>query len=321
MFQQPEVSATFHQINRSEIVRCDLCDSSQRDLFTQGIDGHYYKCANCGLIYGIADADELSDFYDNTYHTRFAARVAAGTADQPKRSKHWHKKAKARLAGFEPYRKNGSFLEIGCSLGDFLNVVDESGWNAVGIEISDAAATYSRNRWGLDVRTGTIESVAPELPVGQFDVIWAANLLEHVVSPCRFLAKIEELLRPGGVLIASTLNFGSWAFQFSGRRWEYLHSAKEHRFVFSPEVLNRYCQLNGLQIEKVTTAGFRCVSKTRARSWYSPGIRLVEQAVSKLARLANQGHRIEFWAEKPEQAGNNGVLPSASEIRDLKSAA
>ncbi len=320
MNQHPDATASLFDQEKSAMVCCDLCGSAKREMFAPAPDGHYYRCVECGLIYGIADAAQLPTFYNDTYYssvasTWYAGRVSAGESDQPHWSRRWHRKAANRLAAFEPYRKNGTFLEIGCSLGDFLNVIDRAGWNAVGIEISDAAAGYARDKWHLDVRTGNLETVAPALTPESFDVIWAANLIEHVVSPNRFLADIQKLLRPGGVLIASTLNFHSWAFQFSGSRWEYLHSAREHRFVFSPELLKRYCTNNGLAMEHIVTTGFRWISKTKKREWYSPIVRLFEQGVSNIARLANQGHRVQFWAKKPESAAAAQLVAPAEQLQ------
>jgi|GEM_PF-529869 2-polyprenyl-3-methyl-5-hydroxy-6-metoxy-1,4-benzoquinol methylase len=304
MNQQSDVSAFPLEVTGGDAVCCDLCGSHEREFLTSVADGSYFTCGGCGLVYSIADENSLSAFYDHSYYapgarTRYATRVTAGADDSPQWSRRWHRKTAERLASFESHRQSGAFLEIGCSLGDFLNVVQRAGWDAVGVEISEAAASYARNKWGLDVRTGTLEAVVPELKPESFDVIWAANLLEHVVSPGEFLADVDKLLRPGGVLIASTLNFDSWAFQFSGGEWEYLHSAKEHRYVFSPKLLERYCANSNLELEEIDTTGFRWISKTQKKRWYSSLVRVFEQGVSNLARLANQGHRVQFMARKP----------------------
>jgi 2-polyprenyl-3-methyl-5-hydroxy-6-metoxy-1,4-benzoquinol methylase len=305
MNQQSKVSAFPAEANDGDAVCCDLCGSQSREFLATVADGSYFTCGGCGLVYSIADENSLSSFYDHSYYapgarTRYATRVTSGVDDVPQWSRRWHRKTAERLASFEAHRQNGTFLEIGCSLGDFLNVVHHADWDAVGIEISEAAASYARAKWNLDVRTGTLEAVVPELGPESFDVIWAANLLEHVVSPNHFLADVDKLLRPGGVLIASTLNFDSWAFQFSGSQWEYLHSAKEHRYVFSPKLLDRYCANNNLVLEQIDTTGFRWISKTKQKSWYSSMLRVFEQGVSNLARLANQGHRVQFLARKPQ---------------------
>jgi SAM-dependent methyltransferase len=51
--------------------------------------------------------------------------------------------------------------------------------------------------------------VPPE--VGEsFDVVVAADVLEHVRSPERILEDIRSLLAPGGSLLVSVPNFGHW---------------------------------------------------------------------------------------------------------------
>ncbi len=45
---------------------------------------------------------------------------------------------------------------------------------------------------------------------GPFDVIVAADVLEHVADPQRLLEELRPLLSPRGVLVASVPNFGHW---------------------------------------------------------------------------------------------------------------
>lgn len=276
---------------------CDLCSSTARDFLFSSLDGDYVRCSDCGLIYGIADEQGLPQLYDSFYEEEASEGVP-----QVRRPARWHAKIAERLERLAPYRRTGRFLEIGSAFGDFLSVVAQSGWDAVGIELSDTAARFARDRRGLDVRTGTIETIGADLPRGAFDVVYADNLLEHVVSPASFLAGVEQLLRPGGVLIASTLNAASWAYRLTGKDWEYVMYARVHRFVFTPELLGRYCANQNLSIEHTETYGFRLISKYAPRRWYYPLVRPVEKVLAKAAEWTGQGHGIEIWAVKNESS-------------------
>ncbi len=49
----------------------------------------------------------------------------------------------------------------------------------------------------------------------QFDVVLAMEIVEHVASPQEFIASLQKLLKPGGLLIMSTLNRNSKSYLFA----------------------------------------------------------------------------------------------------------
>ena len=277
----------------SGAVACDLCTSTSQIFFAASPDGDYVRCSSCGLIYGVASSEGLAFRYDERYND-------PGSKKLDRHNRQWLRKAERRLESLEQHRRTGWLLEVGCNRGDFLDLARRTGqWKPIGVELSGALASFARTDRGLDVREGTIETVAPTLRVGEFDVVWAANLLEHVISPTRFLNTVQELLRPGGVFVGSTLNGDSWSLRVSGPQWQYLHSAVVHRFVFNLTTLQRYCSNSGLHIVAVSTSGFRFRSKYMGGQWFSPLVRGAEQLCANAARLAHKGHRIEIWARKP----------------------
>jgi hypothetical protein len=113
------------------------------------------------------------------------------------------------------------------------------------------------------------------------------------------------------VFVGSTLNAASWGFRWAGPRWEYVTSARHHRFVFSPHTLRQYCRQAELDLKRYSTAGFRFVSKLDAPRFYSPVVRFVEQGVTAVAQVVGQGHRIEIWAQKPGCATGQRQQPAA----------
>src|SRR3989344_1464306 len=86
-------------------------------------------------------------------------------------------------------------LDLGCSYGEFLA---HFGAGSVGITISGGEAEYGKDR-GLNARIGNAENTLPF--VGEFDVIFANNLLEHLYAPHEFLCTIKKYLKPEGFLI------------------------------------------------------------------------------------------------------------------------
>ena len=53
---------------------------------------------------------------------------------------------------------------------------------------------------------GNVEAMELDLPAGGFDAVLCADVLEHLVDPWRVVARLADLLRPGGVLLSSIPN-------------------------------------------------------------------------------------------------------------------
>ena len=58
-----------------------------------------------------------------------------------------------------------------------------------------------------DLDAGLPEEV---LDAGGYDLVVAADVLEHVRDPLELLAQIRQVLAPGGRLLVSVPNFGHW---------------------------------------------------------------------------------------------------------------
>jgi SAM-dependent methyltransferase len=87
-------------------------------------------------------------------------------------------------------------LDVGSSGGFLLDHFQQQGWRGLGIEPSRLAAGHARARFGLEVFCG--ELLDYQL-VNSFDAIHCAQVLEHVLDPEACVARIAELLAPGGV--------------------------------------------------------------------------------------------------------------------------
>lgn len=111
----------------------------------------------------------------------------------------------------------GSLLDLGCWVGFLLAEARERGWVGVGIEPSQFASSYARERLGLDVVTG--ELLGTPLPGGAFDAVVMGDVIEHLPAPAPALAEVDRLLRPGGVLWLALPDAGSMVARALGRRW------------------------------------------------------------------------------------------------------
>lgn len=100
-------------------------------------------------------------------------------------------------------------LDIGCGGGLLAEPMARLGASVVG---ADAAAGNIRvagihaeqSGLNIDYRNTTAEALAAEGE--RFDVVLNMEVIEHVASPPAYLRACFELLKPGGLMICSTIN-------------------------------------------------------------------------------------------------------------------
>jgi glycosyltransferase involved in cell wall biosynthesis/ubiquinone/menaquinone biosynthesis C-methylase UbiE len=100
-------------------------------------------------------------------------------------------------------------LDLGCSGGRLSERVRGLGHRVTGVDVLELPEIHYRvDRFiQADLDHGLPEVVLRE---GPFDVVLAADVLEHVREPEQLLEQIAGVLVPRGVLIASVPNFGHW---------------------------------------------------------------------------------------------------------------
>jgi 2-polyprenyl-3-methyl-5-hydroxy-6-metoxy-1,4-benzoquinol methylase len=104
-------------------------------------------------------------------------------------------------------RDHGPVLDVGCGRGELVGLLREAGVEARGIDADADMVAYARGE-GLDVEQGDAVSYLERLPDGSLGAVFMAQVVEHLPPPT--LVRVLELavakIRPGGVLIAETIN-------------------------------------------------------------------------------------------------------------------
>jgi 2-polyprenyl-3-methyl-5-hydroxy-6-metoxy-1,4-benzoquinol methylase len=94
----------------------------------------------------------------------------------------------------------GRVLEIGCDQGRYLSMLKARGWDVVGLDIQPQEHDFIVQH-----------DAALPLPFkGEFDVVIAAEVIEHIVSTDDFLMHCEAVLKSDGLLILTTPNLLFW---------------------------------------------------------------------------------------------------------------
>lgn len=90
--------------------------------------------------------------------------------------------------------------ELGCATGGLLDALRERGYRRLsGREPSPSCALAARERFGLDVREGSL--FTGDEPGAPFDVVILVGVLEHLVDVPGAMGRLRALLAPGGLAI------------------------------------------------------------------------------------------------------------------------
>lgn len=99
-----------------------------------------------------------------------------------------------------------TILDVGCAQGTLALKLAEAGYHVVANDLRPEFLEYAKSRY----EHGDIEFVAGnvfELNLNRrFDLIFANQIIEHLVYPVEFLRRLAGLLSPGGHVIVTTPN-------------------------------------------------------------------------------------------------------------------
>ncbi|GAH46903.1 unnamed protein product [marine sediment metagenome] len=145
------------------------------------------------------------------------------------------------------FGKEGELLDIGCSAGFFIACLKRYGWDVRGIDISEWATNFAREKLDLDVLMGSIEDVEIS---DRFDVITMYHILEHLPHPLQSLKKVSEILSNDGVLVVKGPNLASFDRIWHGTNWRG-YTDQSHLYYFTPKTYQMLLERAGFLIQKI----------------------------------------------------------------------
>jgi SAM-dependent methyltransferase len=100
----------------------------------------------------------------------------------------------------------GRILDVAAAQGNFSLELAERGYDVTWNDIREELARYvarKHERGRISYRPGNVLDIEP---TGDYDVILATEVIEHVAHPDRFLAHLGRFLCPGGHVVLTTPN-------------------------------------------------------------------------------------------------------------------
>jgi len=207
---------------------CVACGSDEsRPLFRELV-----TCCQCGMVYfpNWLTREELARLYGPEYF--HGAEYFGYLADRGAHEANFRRRVR-ELARWVP--AGGRVFEVGCAYGLFLNLARRR-WQVRGCDIAQEACRHARENLGLDVTCADFAELP--LSAGEVDAFCMWDTIEHLDDPGRYLARMAELLRPGGILAITTADIGSRLARRQGERWRQIHPPT-HIWYFSRATLER----------------------------------------------------------------------------------
>lgn len=182
---------------------CIVCGGSHRTPMIQLGEWTVRRCRECGLglLDPRPDEAELKDLYDSHYFdSHYREELEIGSPQMKRRLRQ----EDHRIRFFRRYKRKGRILDIGCGRGYFLLACRESGYEVEGVDISEDAAAYVRDRLSIPVAAGKIGDI--NLERKRYDVITMWHSLEHMPDPGACLDRVRDWLKDDGVAVVDVPN-------------------------------------------------------------------------------------------------------------------
>jgi 2-polyprenyl-3-methyl-5-hydroxy-6-metoxy-1,4-benzoquinol methylase len=194
------------------------------------------RCRRCSFIFAEGgDLSELLGLYEKLSDPGYE-----GSQDSRVLQMRWLIERALRA---RPGAK--TLLDVGAAAGLLVKLARERGLDAQGVEPSYALVAAAARLHGVDLIQGTVPH--ERLRGARFDIVFLADVIEHVPDPVALLRDARELVAPGGALLVVTPDVASLARLLLGKRWWHFRLA--HVGYFDARSLSEASARAGLLVE------------------------------------------------------------------------
>jgi 2-polyprenyl-3-methyl-5-hydroxy-6-metoxy-1,4-benzoquinol methylase len=174
-----------------------------------------------------------------------------------------------RLHALLSSRPPSTVLDLGCSAGFLASRLEALGHRVTGVDAGEAPGV--RDRMTRFVTADLDDGLPSEVGDG-YDIVLAADVLEHLRRPEQLLREVHDVLRPGGVAILCVPNFAHWypRFRVVLGAFDYDQRGildRTHLRFFTRRSIRRLVEQSGLRVRRQDSVGvpFEVVQGARSK--------------------------------------------------------
>lgn len=177
---------------------CPICGSSRREAIQRTELFTLFVCKNCQSNYQYRLAPSTVDYEEIYFEDKYREAYGKSYNEDIENIRKYSARRLGIIKNILPNISKPRLLDIGSGLGVFVDEAGKHNFKATGVEISDYAAKFSREKFGTKI-VKSLDDVNNNVN-GKFDVITMWFFLEHIPDPHQWLKKAKSLLKDGGIL-------------------------------------------------------------------------------------------------------------------------
>ncbi len=152
-------------------------------------------------------------------------------------------------------------LDVGCAQATLALLLAEDGLRVTAVDVRQHFLDYAKTRYERGEIRFEVANIFDRPDLGTFDVVFANQIIEHLVYPAELLRILSASLAPGGALVISTPNHDYFrsslpSYRELGDPRQHEHrqfsaGGGDHFFAYTEEELRAAADQAGLRVEEV----------------------------------------------------------------------
>ena len=226
-----------------------------KDFVATGHTFDLQRCSNCSFLFTNPRpaAVEIGPYYQSDRYVSHAGNKSNLSFMYKVYDVVRDYSINQKLKHIKTYQPNGKLMDLGCGLGYFLDgVVKDKTFDAIGVDVSQDAVDYVKQKFGHEVKN---ETELDNLPAQGFDVITQWHVLEHVHLLNERMQQLKRLLKPGGTMFIAVPNSNSWDAKHYKEFWDG-YDVPRHLYHFNQKSFNLLMEKHGFKVVETKSMPF-----------------------------------------------------------------
>lgn len=221
------------------MLSCLCCQSTEFQSIGEKNNYRIYICKKCKTLNSVRIVGNEENFDYSEYYSESGLTIPDFVL----------KRLSEIIGDFESFRQTNRFLDVGCGAGTILKVALSQDWQAEGLEVSDSSVEFLKAN-NFKVFHG--ELTEANFPENHFDVVTAAEIIEHISDPQELFDETFRILRVGGLFWGTTPHGNGLSGKVLGTEWSCV-APPEHLHLLSVKGLYKMLEKAGFRQIEIKT--------------------------------------------------------------------